>query len=75
MPLACSAQGTYSAEGASACINCPAGQFSPTTGLGEQTTGAQKCLLCPAGSVALKEGETTAIMPTLSEGATTCDAW
>ena len=65
--------GMYSAAGAGACSDCPAGQFSPTTGLAKQSQ-ATPCLVCPAGSVAVKEGETYAVQ-TLSEAAVSCDAW
>lgn len=68
------AVGTYSAAGASSCTACPIGQYSPTTGLAEQTTGTIKCLVCPAGSLALREGQTTTITA-LTDTAVTCDAW
>lgn len=66
--------GTYSAAGAASCTACPAGQYSPTTGLAEQSTGAIKCLVCPAGSLALKSPQDTTI-GALTTGATFCDAW
>lgn len=77
----CSDAGQYSIEGATQCEDCPAGQYNPSKGLGDQTaiTG-KKCLLCPVGSIALLEGgsagDYTSFTGTaLPPKATICDAW
>lgn len=74
----CSEPGYYSPATAKQCTICPAGQYSPTSGLADQNPGnaaAAKCLLCPAGSLALSEAEDVDAIATLTTGATTCEAW
>lgn len=88
LPSACSNQGAYSGEGASACTSCPTGQYSPTTGMADQEVSSNgiHCLLCPTGSIALKADQSMNTNPAidaddyrnelaLSTGATQCDAW
>ena len=55
---ACSPAGQYSGAGAEACTPCPAGQYSPTTGMADQEVNSNKvhCLRCPVGSIALTNG-------------------
>lgn len=82
--------GQYSGWGAQQCTNCPAGQYNPTSGMGDQTlvNSTTVCLRCPRGSIALLGTETIDTgnlvtsgsgdfrnERTLSAGATTCDAW
>lgn len=77
----CSPAGTYSGVGArGACTVCPAGQYSPSEGLGDQTlvNSTIKCLACPAGSLALSTVTMTAANAAsgdLTTGSTFCDAW
>lgn len=79
--LLCSPAGTYSGTGArGSCTACPAGQYSPSEGLGDQTLvgSSIKCLACPAGSLALVDVSKTAADaagPDLTTGSTFCDAW
>jgi hypothetical protein len=79
--LVCSPVGTYSAEGArGSCTACPAGQYNPSEGLGDQTLvgSSLKCLACPAGSLALSNvnlAAADAVADDLTTGATFCDAW
>jgi hypothetical protein len=79
--LRCSPAGTYSGTGARpSCTVCPAGQYSPSEGLGDQTLvgSAIKCLACPAGSLALGDITLTAsvaVQADLTTGSTFCDAW
>ena len=83
LPL-CSPKGTYSGVGAwgvEACNACPAGQFNPSDGLGDQTLAGStlKCLACPIGSLPLNTvGQTTSSITTTTStitGAFFCDAW
>jgi len=73
--------GTYSAIGArGSCTVCPAGQYNPSEGLGDQTLvgSAINCLACPAGSLALSDVSKTAaaaVLADLTTGSTFCDAW
>ena len=77
----CSPAGSYSGVGArESCTVCPAGQYSPSEGLGDQTLvgSATNCLACPAGSLALKDVSKTAavaVLDDLTTGSTFCDAW
>jgi hypothetical protein len=76
--LLCSPAGSFSNIGArTACTVCPAGQYSPSEGLGDQTLvgSAIKCLACPAGSLALNGDVTAATATSLTTGSTFCDAW
>ncbi|PRW59428.1 serine threonine [Chlorella sorokiniana] len=52
--------GTYSKAKAGSCTACPAGQYSPSYGLADQSTANEPrlhCLRCPVGSVALTAAE------------------
>ncbi len=77
----CSPAGTYSGVGARAsCTACPAGQYSPSEGLGDQSLvgSSIKCLACPTGSLALSDVSKTAaaaVSGDLTTGSTFCDAW
>ena len=79
--LVCSPAGTYSGVGArGSCTVCPAGQYNPSEGLGDQTLvgSAINCLACPAGSLALSDVSKTAevaVLADLTTGSTFCDAW
>lgn len=89
MPCVCSPPGSYSASGASSCSLCPKGQYSPSSGLGDQQElvgSTIPCLRCPKGSIALKFDQsmnTNATIDTndyrnglaLSDGADHCEAW
>ena len=80
MALLRSLAGEYSGVGATTCTDCPAGQYNPSPGLGDQTlVGSNiKCLRCPKGSIALADGESIDNFlgeDTLSAKAITCDAW
>ena len=74
----CSPAGFYSAEGAlGSCTACPAGQYNPSEGLGDQTLVGSllKCLACPAGSLALTGSASASITASPTGGSTFCDAW
>jgi len=85
--LHCSPAGQYSGPKAGTCIDCPAGQYSPSTGLADQTAiSGINCLRCPKGSIALADTEVinTATnieasdyrnKKALSPKAISCDAW
>ena len=79
--LLCSPAGTYSGVGAlGSCTACPAGQYNPSEGLGDQSLvgSSIKCLACSAGSLALSDitlTATTAVADNLTTGSTFCDAW
>lgn len=75
--------------GVKTCEQCPKGQYSPSSGLGDQTLVGSTipCLRCPKGSIALANGQS--ILDTtydsgtpdyrnelgLSLGADHCEAW
>lgn len=90
-PAFCSAAGEYSGAGATTCSQCPKGQYSPSSGLGDQQElvgSSIPCLRCPKGSIALAAGQSiseVAYVPgatddyrnelALSDKATHCEAW
>ncbi|KAL4447453.1 hypothetical protein ABPG75_004672 [Micractinium tetrahymenae] len=74
--------GSFSAEGDATCTLCPAGQYSPSEGLANQSsiTGIP-CIKCAEGSMPLKEGNEdpatggAGLDALATTGSTYCDAW